>query len=159
MSENLQTVAVVILNWNGGDEIIDCIASVAGSSYSAVQIVVVDNGSIDKSSDKICLRFPRTTVIRNDHNLGFAKGSNQGMEWALNRGIPYVLLLNGDARLHRDTIYELLATVKSKSDSVAACPRIYLGHETKRLWFAYGTVKMWAGLFQNPAFKDRKSVV
>jgi GT2 family glycosyltransferase len=157
MSESTQTVAVVILNWNGGEEIIDCIASVAESSYPVVQVIVVDNGSVDGSSDKIRLLFPQTIFIRNQNNLGFAKGSNQGMEWALNQGIRYVLLLNGDARVDTGAIQELLTTVKNEGDSVAACPRIYLGNENKQLWFAYGTVKMWAGLFQNPAFNQPDS--
>jgi GT2 family glycosyltransferase len=68
-----------------------------------------------------------------------------------------VLLLNADARLHPDAISQLLSAVTASDDAVVACPRMYLGNsndEVKRLWFAYGTVKFWAGLFQNPAFNQ-----
>jgi hypothetical protein len=152
-----QTVAVVILNWNGGDEILDCLESVFASTHLALEVVVVDNGSVDGSSDAIHLRFPGVHFINNSRNLGFAKGSNQGMEWALERGIRYILLLNGDARVHSNTIRELLAVVVGENDSVVACPRIYLGGANaiaNRLWFVYGTVRLWAGLFQNPAFNQ-----
>jgi GT2 family glycosyltransferase len=148
-------VAVVILNWNGGEEILDCLMSVFESDHSAIEVVIVDNGSTDGSSDAIRIRFPQVHFLVNPTNLGFAKGSNQGMEWALARGIRYVLLLNGDARVNASTIAELLAVAIRENDKVVACPRIYLGHSVdaiRRLWFAYGTVKLWAGLFQNPAF-------
>lgn len=152
-----QTVAVIILNWNGGDDILDCLESVFESTHNAIEVVVVDNGSKDGSSDAIRFRFPQTQFIDNPRNLGFAKGSNQGMEWALEQGIRYVLLLNGDARLHPDAISELLAAVVANDDAIVACPRMYLGHSdggVNRLWFAYGTVKLWAGLFQNPTFNQ-----
>jgi GT2 family glycosyltransferase len=156
-----QTVAVVILNWNGGDDILDCLKSVFESTHNTIEVIIVDNGSSDGSSDKIRARFPPTHFINNPRNLGFAKGSNQGMEWALDHGIRYVLLLNADARLHPDAIAELLAAVVATSDTIVACPRIYLGqsgNEVNRLWFASGTVRLWAGLFQNPAFNQIDSL-
>lgn len=151
------TVAAVILNWNGGDEIMHCLQSVVQSSYPSVEIVIVDNGSTDGSTEAILHQFPQVYLIRNSENLGFARGSNQGMEWALQHGIPYVLLLNGDARLHPEAIGELLTAVQGELDTVVACPRMYIGASADgnaRLWFAYGTVKLWAGLFQNPAFNQ-----
>jgi hypothetical protein len=156
------TVAIVILNWNGGDGILACLASVFDSTHRTIEVVIVDNGSVDGSSDTIRVRYPQTHFIHNQKNLGFARGSNQGMEWVLDRGIQYVLLLNGDARIQRDAICELLAVVKKENDAVVACPRIYLGDagdKSNRLWFACGTVKIWAGLFQNPAFNQPDSQV
>ena len=157
MTSQDRTVAVVILNWNGGEDILDCLASVYSSTHKAVEVVIVDNGSVDGSSNSIRERFPATHFIVNRENLGFARGSNQGAEWAVDRGIPYVLLLNGDARLHPEAIDELLAATCQEDDSIVACPKMYLGEpedKIKRLWFAFGTVKLWAGLFQNPAFNQ-----
>lgn len=152
-----QVVAVVILNWNGGEDIMDCLKSVFASAHKTLEVVVVDNGSVDGSSDAIRRQFPQVHFIVNPRNLGFAKGSNQGMEWALERHIHYVLLLNGDARIDPAAIHELLIATRSEDDSVVSCPRMYLGKsndEIRRLWFVYGTVKLWAGLFQNPAFNE-----
>ncbi|MDR3413182.1 MAG: glycosyltransferase family 2 protein [Formivibrio sp.] len=157
MDSERQIVAVVILNWNGGEDILDCLKSVFASKHKAIEVVIVDNGSVDRSSDAIRARFPQVHFLVNPQNLGFAKGSNQGMEWALEHGIRYVLLLNGDALVDANTIGELLAVVVRDDNKVVACPRIYLGNSTNRvnrLWFAYGTVKLWAGLFQNPAFNQ-----
>ena len=151
------TVAVVILNWNGGEDILDCLASVFSSTHKALEVVIVDNGSVDGSSATIRERYPTVHIITNRQNLGFARGSNQGMEWAVNRGVPYALLLNGDARLHPKAIGELLAAARKGNDAIVPCPKMYLwtpGDENDRLWFAVGTVKLWAGLFQNPAFNQ-----
>ena len=150
-----KTVAIVILNWNGGDEILDCLKSVCESKYAAIEIVIVDNGSTDGSTEAIRSRLPYLHWINNACNLGFAKGSNQGMQWALEHGIQYILLLNGDARLHSNAIEEMVAAAEAENNTVVACPRMYLGSAgtgANRLWFAYGTVNLWLGLFKNPAF-------
>ncbi len=155
-----QTVAIVILNWNGGNDILNCLQSVFASTHKAIKVIIVDNGSVDGSSDVIRVHFPQVHFIANPQNHGFAKGSNQGMEWALEQGIPYVLLLNGDARVNANTIAELLTVAVREDDNVVACPRIYLGNSANgvnRLWFTYGTVKLWSGLFQNPAFNQLDS--
>ncbi len=77
------------------------------------------------------------------------------MQWALEQGIQYVLPLNGDARLHPDAIAEMLTVVEHENNTVVACPRMYGGSasdDPQRLWFAYGTASLWAGIFRNPAF-------
>jgi len=153
-------VAVVILNWNSGDDILRCISKLIESTYKSIEVVVVDNGSIDGSSGDIRVRFPHIHFINNSSNYGFARGSNQGIRWALEHRFPYVLLLNADARLHSAAISELLRVATSEDDIVVACPKMYLGEEgngSQRLWFAYGTVTLWAGIFHNPAFNHLDS--
>ena len=92
MNSEGRTVAVIALNWNGGDDILDCLKGVLDTIHKAIEIVVVENGSVDGSSDAIRRRLPQSQFINNPRNLGFAKGSNQGMERALERGIQHVLL-------------------------------------------------------------------
>jgi GT2 family glycosyltransferase len=46
-------VAIIILNWNGWDDTIECLKSVYRLSYPALSIVVVDNGSFDDSAEQI----------------------------------------------------------------------------------------------------------
>lgn len=153
-------VAVVILNWNGGHDILDCLRSVFDSRHVAIEVVVVDNASVDGSTEAIREQLPAVHWITNQDNLGFAKGSNQGMQWALEHGMRYTLLLNGDARLHPNAIEEMLAVIQDENDTVVSCPRMYLGStdaDPRRLWFVYGTVNLWSGLFQNPAFNHLDS--
>jgi GT2 family glycosyltransferase len=82
----------VVLNWNGGDDVLAALASLDG-----IDTVCVDNGSSDGSADRIAERFPRVDLIRTGVNLGFAGGNNVGIRRALARGADWVLLLNQDA--------------------------------------------------------------
>jgi GT2 family glycosyltransferase len=103
-------VTVIILNWNGGDEVIGCIEHVIGQSHDAIDITIVDNGSVDSSCETIRRRFPGITVVENGRNLGFAAGMNQGIDLAED---DYILLLNQDAWIRQDFLRNALEVMHS----------------------------------------------
>lgn len=86
-------IAVVILNHNGGDDVIDCLRSV--TEQRPAELVVVDNASQD-GSEKLIEQMPDVRLIRNERNVGFAAGANQGVRATV---APYVFFLNADAIL------------------------------------------------------------
>ncbi len=71
----------VVVNWNGGEDTLAALDSLAG-----IDTVCVDNGSTDGSADAIAERFAAVDLIRAGLNLGFAGGSNVGIWRALARG-------------------------------------------------------------------------
>ncbi|HEX5449820.1 MAG TPA: glycosyltransferase family 2 protein [Gaiellaceae bacterium] len=85
-------LVAVVVNWNGGDDTLAALESLAG-----IDAICVDNGSTDGSADVIAERFPGVDLIRVGMNLGFAGGSNVGIGRALDRGADWLLLLNSDA--------------------------------------------------------------
>ena len=85
-------LVAVVLNWNGGDDTLDALASLGD-----VPAICVDNGSTDGSDELVETRFPGVELLRNRANLGFAGGNNIGISRALERGAQWVLLLNNDA--------------------------------------------------------------
>lgn len=87
---------VVIVNYNGGTILGDCMRSVLREDVRAAQIIIVDNGSQDNSLAIIERDAPGTTIIRNACNAGFARAVNQGLAHAQS---DFVLLLNNDAQL------------------------------------------------------------
>jgi GT2 family glycosyltransferase len=87
--------AVIVLNWNGGEDTLRCLASVP----SDVLTVVPDNGSTDGSIAAVRERFPHVVIVENGANLGFSGGNNAGIRAALDRGAEWVVLLNNDATL------------------------------------------------------------
>ncbi len=97
-------IAVVVLNWNGGDETLACLDSMTRFSTSPCEIVVVDNGSTDHSLEALRSRSSEITLIENGDNLGFAEGNNVGITHALNRGAEWVLLVNNDTIVAPDLI-------------------------------------------------------
>jgi N-acetylglucosaminyl-diphospho-decaprenol L-rhamnosyltransferase len=88
--------SVVIVNYNGGAMLIECVLSALEEGVPAAQVVVVDNGSRDDSIPALAKNATGVQVIRNPCNAGFAKAVNQGIELA---SAEFVLLLNNDARL------------------------------------------------------------
>ena len=82
----------VVLNWNGGDDTLEALASLGELSA-----ICVDNGSTDGSDALVEQRFPEVELLRTGTNLGFAGGNNTGIRRALERGADWVLVLNNDA--------------------------------------------------------------
>jgi GT2 family glycosyltransferase len=90
-------IAIVILNWNGKKDTLECLASLRHLTYSNYEIIVVDNGSTDDSIEAIKLLHPEAHIIAKTKNLGFAGGCNFGMRYALEKGADAICLLNNDA--------------------------------------------------------------
>jgi GT2 family glycosyltransferase len=145
-------VAVVILNWNAAGLTLKCVESVRRSDYGRLEIVVIDNGSKDGSSDAIEARFPGITIVRNPTNVGFAEGSNQGIRCAIRNGAAYILLLNNDTVIDKGMISCLVETAAARKNRVAVSPKMLDGYEPSRLWFVFGKTSLWTGIFSNPAY-------
>jgi N-acetylglucosaminyl-diphospho-decaprenol L-rhamnosyltransferase len=88
--------AVIIVNYNGGAMLENCVLSAMREGVPAPQIVVVDNGSHDGSIESIVRAVAGLTVIRNNCNAGFARAVNEGIKQA---SAEFTLLLNNDAQL------------------------------------------------------------
>lgn len=89
-------VLIIILNWNGKIDTVECIDSLKKNTYTNYQIVIIDNGSNDDSVDNFKQLFPRIMIIQNKNNLGFTGGNNIGIKYGLENGFDYILLLNND---------------------------------------------------------------
>jgi GT2 family glycosyltransferase len=89
------TVAVLIVNWNGGDLLNQCLASVADQRRQPDHVVVVDNASSDDSLERAADRLLGTELIRLSSNVGFARANNIAARAA--RRFDAFALLNPDA--------------------------------------------------------------
>ncbi|MBM3205388.1 glycosyltransferase family 2 protein [Candidatus Shapirobacteria bacterium] len=100
---------VIIPNFNNQRDIVSCLKSLI-KAYPKIKIIVVDNGSTDRSVEAInLLRYEEVELIKNEANLGFAKATNIGLKLALKRGAKDVLLLNPDTLPSRGFLEPLLA--------------------------------------------------
>ncbi len=88
-------VDIVVVNYNTGGYIADCLSSLLNMDYPSFNITVVDNASSDGSADLIARDFPIVQLLRSERNLGFAGGCNLGMRVG---HAPLVATLNPDAR-------------------------------------------------------------
>lgn len=105
----LSEIVPVILNWNQPEVTADCIQALVSSGFREDQLIVVDNGSTDGSPELLGARFPQLLVLKNSYNLGFAKGCNVGIRFALEQKAKFLWLLNNDTIPSSDTASEMLA--------------------------------------------------
>ncbi len=108
------TVDIVIVNWNAGIQLRECLKSIAESAeegYKLNRVILVDNASSDGSAISLrCIGLP-LRLIQNETNVGFAAACNQGARGSV---ADYILFLNPDTRLSSKTL--------SKSVSFLALP-------------------------------------
>jgi GT2 family glycosyltransferase len=133
------SVFVIILNYNGKDTLLDCLSSVYNSDYPNMNVVVVDNFSTDGSFEQAKEKFSKAHFISNSLNMGFAKGNNLGIRFALEKFADYIFLLNNDAEIFSDTL-SLLVSSAEKTPSFGIISPMILGSDQKTPWFAGGKI-------------------
>ena len=96
------SVHVVIVNWNSGAQLRECLRSFAAADAVAARVTVVDNASQDGSSENLQAPVP-LDVVRNVDNRGFGAACNQG---AAGSDAEFLLFLNPDTRLMPGSLAE-----------------------------------------------------
>jgi len=105
---------IIIVNWNSGSQLSDCIESILSyGSVGDVEVVVVDNGSTDHSADFLA-NHPEITLLAAGTNLGFAKACNLG---AADANTKFLLFLNPDAALLPETLQKSLAYMENAANA------------------------------------------
>jgi len=128
----------VVVNWNGGEQNLACLASIAAEGVPDERIVFVDNASTDGSREAVERAHPGLVLLRNDENVGFGHGANRGIRHALDAGAARVLLVNNDATLRPGMLALLEAELDRSPDVGLVAPRIALSADPKTLWCAGG---------------------
>ena len=89
-------ISVIVLNWNGRGDSLECLQSLRGLEYPAWNVIFADNGSVDGSIEAVREAFPEVVIVENGANLGYAEGNNRAIRFALEQGADAVLVLNND---------------------------------------------------------------
>jgi len=114
-SDKDPTVSIIILNYNAGDLLTDCVDSILHTNYPNYEVIVVDNASKDDSHQKCKEKFPSVTLIENSENLGYCEGNNVGIR---NAKGDFVVILNPDTLVDPDWLRELIAAYRKYGDGL-----------------------------------------
>jgi GT2 family glycosyltransferase len=155
----LKAVGIVLLNWNGWRDTVECLASLEKLSYRNFRVVVVDNGSTDDSVAQIRDSFSGVAVVGVEKNLGFAGGCNVGIRHALEAGAEYVWLLNNDTTVAPRALGAMVEMADADAKLGAVGSAIYSTTEIDRLLaWGGGYINFWLGRsrhFLSPVPNDK----
>ncbi|MBW6536153.1 MAG: glycosyltransferase [Mariniphaga sp.] len=108
-------LSVIIVNYNVKHFLEQCLHSVLKASKTiSSEIFVVDNNSVDGSTQLVKEKFPQVHLIENKENVGFSKANNQAIR--LSKG-KYILLLNPDTVVEEDTFIKIIRFMNEHPDA------------------------------------------
>ena len=142
-------VGIVLVNYNGGTFMPECLESLHALDYPDTRIVVVDNASADGSADRAEAQFPGITLIRHADNLGITGGNNAGLAWCRDNRCDWTLLLNNDTVAAPDFLSRLLA--EAEPDCLLV-PKIYFHDDKTRINNHFGSFDYRRGIHSDRFF-------
>ena len=99
-------VSIIILNYNAGKLLLNCIDSVFKSTYQNFEVIVVDNLSTDNSHVRCKEKFEKIQLIENKENLGYCEGNNIGIR---NANGEFIIILNPDTIVEPNWLNHLMS--------------------------------------------------
>lgn len=149
-------VSIIILNWNGKKDTIECLESLKHITYPSYKIIMVDNGSTDGSVGSLRERYPEIEIIENRNNIGFAEGNNVAIRKVVARETDYVLLLNNDTVVHPEFLTELVKVLDNETSIGIAGPTVYYYNKKDRIQSAGGKICWYKG--QAPHYTNKNDL-
>ena len=147
-------VDILLVNWNGRDVTLDCLASIRSLTYPRVRVTVVDNASSDGSIPAIRAAFPETTILAQESNLRFAGGNNVALRHALDNGGELFCLLNNDTIVDPEMVSSLVRAWQSNPVAGMISPKILYHSVPDRLWYAGGEISFWTGTLRHCGIRE-----
>lgn len=128
--ETMKTISVIIANLNGEQYLPDCLQSLSVQTFRDFEVIVVDNGSSDRSLDILRKDFPWVRVIALKENTGFARGNNIGFEAS---SAEFVATLNNDTIAGSGWLEALHVAAKEDVTIGMVASKIFLGREGREI--------------------------
>lgn len=151
-------VFIIVLNWNGYRDTIECIESLKKVTYPNYEIILIDNGSTDNSEGTLRKEFPDLELIQTGENLGYAGGNNVGIKYAIERGTDYILLLNNDTVVDPDFLIELVKVAESDKSIGILSSKIYFYDKPDTIWYAGAIFNLKSGKSKHIGYNKKDTV-
>ena len=124
-------LSIITVNYNGFRDTCELIDSITFTDD--MEVIVVDNGSIENEASIISQRYPQVKTIRSDKNLGFAGGNNLGIREAKGK---YLFLINNDTIFKVFNVQLLIDRLVSSPTIGIVCPKIRFSWGNNPIQFA-----------------------
>ena len=117
----MEKISVIIVNWNGRQFLPECLDGLRRQRYRQFSVILVDNGSNDKSVDCVSRNYPEVKIIALPKNLGFSTANNYAIKTVQS---AYVALLNNDAVPHPLWLKHLVEALESHPEAGFAASKM-----------------------------------
>ena len=148
-------LAIVLVNWNSFDLTRDTLASLQLTHYKNYDCIVVDNGSVDNSAEQLAAAFPEMILLKAGTNKGFTGGNNIGMQYALDKGYEYIMMLNNDVEVDPHFLNPLIQKLEEDENIGAVQPLIYFHHDKNLIWNAGSSFNPFLGICATPNYNQQ----
>lgn len=123
-SRNMIDISIIIVSYNTKKFLKECLDSLYSSGIqSSFEVLVVDNASIDGSTELVAEEYKDVLLIKNDKNLGFSKANNIGVKKSSGK---YVLFLNSDTKVYNETVDTMIEFMNNNKDAGCATCKVTL---------------------------------
>lgn len=130
---NQKKIFVIVVTYHGQEWYDRCFSSLHRSTVP-ISIIVVVNGGDDGTREYIQKHFPDIIILDPGENLGFGKGNNLALQYAINHDCEYVFLLNQDTWLVDDNVIEELIRIHAAHPSYGILSPMHLRSDERELW-------------------------
>ncbi len=158
MKKEMPLVYIVLLNYNGVNDTIDCLKSLQNVNYAEMKTIVVDNASTDDSVAKLKSVQPEYDflLLTGNENNGFSAGNNIGIKYAMKNNADYVLLLNNDTVVEPDFL-SYAVEASEKDDNVGlTIGKILYYKEPELIWYGGGELQKPYFYAKHSGFRENK---
>ena len=126
-STSSPVVLIVIVNWDGKDDLLECLTSIKKLDYpkDKYKVLVIDNGSGDGSQSAVSNAYPEVRLFKNEKNIGYVNAVNQGITYGLNSGVDYIWIFNNDVVVGEDSMKRLIEVGQQDERIGVIAPVIY----------------------------------
>ncbi len=114
---------VVIPTYNRWQEARQTLSALQQSTYENFQIILIEDGCSDGTSEFCLKEFPAVHLLHGDGNLWWSGAINKGLEYALNQGADAIVWLNDDNRVEPDTLLRMVESFKRTGERSVTCAR------------------------------------
>ena len=147
-------ICVLALNWNGRKHLEYFVPSALELDYNNFEVIVIDNGSTDDSLEFLNNNFSEVLTLPLKSNMGYSKGFNKGIEYALDRGAEYLLITNNDVKLDKNFLKAGISLFISQNNIGYMSGKVFQMAYKNRFQYAGGRIGNSSSNFQSRGINE-----
>ena len=150
-------MVIVIVNYHGFEDCVDCVTSIVENDPISPHIVLIDNSQPNENRlEELKTIHSNITILYSDENLGFGRANNLGITWANEHlNYKYLLLLNNDTLVEKNALSRMIQCFSEDSSIGLVTCKTMFATNPEIVWYGGGSVDYSHGW---PVLVDYKSL-